>query len=176
MYIIIGNMSTFFYMSSIGITEGLLESLLLGSQIEMPVLPDSPSYGMLLELMDFAEKSAKSTCMRSRPNKVLKYLVDILFPSCSVTRADKLEKRVRALMLPLDSLSEDERKDYLRKRWKPQPTGMILMLHIIRSVFYGLLILCILLFYQSLKSLEYTCMSKSGDFNFWSAVLYAKSL
>ena len=128
MYIIIGNMSTFFYMSSIGITEGLLKSLLLGSQIEMPVLPDSPSYGMLLELMDFAEKSAKSTCMRSRPNKVLKYLVDILFPSCSVTRADKLEKRVRALMLPLDSLSEDERKDYLQKRWKPQPTGMILTL------------------------------------------------
>lgn len=117
------------------LTQDFLESVLPADRdhdpkLQMPQLPDAPSYSMLLELLEFAENIASSVQSRSRATrartcrKVLKLLVDLLFPLCSISRADKLEKRIRSLLLPLHSLSENDKEAFLQKIWKPQPTGM----------------------------------------------------
>ena len=90
--------------------------------VPQQLLPDSPSYGVLFELLDFSRSNAK--LLKSKPNRILKCLVDTLFPLCSVSRADRLEKRIETLMQPVIKLStEEEQVEYLQQKWKPQATG-----------------------------------------------------
>ena len=81
-----------------------------------------------MELNEFAEEFASSTkhlkSGKARANTMLKYLIDKLFPLCSVSRADRLKRRIDQLLAPLSSLSDDNETNlFLRKTWKPQPTG-----------------------------------------------------
>ena len=84
------------------------------------VLPETPSYAILLELLEFSEiKSSKACCV----NKIFKHLIDVLFPACSVTRADRLMRRVKELLAPLNNIYDhSERASFLLNTWKPQPT------------------------------------------------------
>ena len=121
-------------LEEVGITEQLLfdvftndESNFESNQMmctKLPEnLPDVPTYGLLIELYDFAcEHSAD---LKLKVNHILKVLVDTLFPECSVSRADRLERRIKGLCDPLHSMSKDEQAVYLQKQWMLQPTGVL---------------------------------------------------
>ena len=85
-------------------------------------LPEAPSYGILMELLEFAE--SKGSSKACHVNKIFKQLIDTLFPGCSVSRADRLMRRIRKLLNPIDSMSDSERASFIMKTWKPQPTTM----------------------------------------------------
>ena len=98
------------------IVEGSCDS------VPRELLPDSPSYGVLFELLYFSRSNAK--LLKFKPNKILKCLVDTLFPLCSVSRGDRLERRIETLFQPLFKLStQEEQVEYLQRKWKPQATG-----------------------------------------------------
>ena len=63
-------------------------------------LPEAPSYGILMELLEFAE--SKGSSKACHVNKIFKQLIDTLFPGCSVSRADRLMRRIRKLLNPID--------------------------------------------------------------------------
>ena len=71
-----------------GITEDLLLKIVTTSEAEHPQswANITPTYGILVELYFFANDVASG--LHQRPNRILKSLVDALFPQCSVSRAD----------------------------------------------------------------------------------------
>jgi hypothetical protein len=75
-------------------------------------------------MLKFSEEHGKTS---RKTNQIMKKLIDTLFPSCSVTRANRLVNRIRTLLLPLTtgSISDNEQeKVFLCKQWKPQATGI----------------------------------------------------
>ena len=83
-------------------------------------LPEIPTYAILLELLEFSKSKSSKAC---HVNKIFKHFIDVLFPACSVTRADRLMRRVKELLTPLNDISDDsERALFLRNTWKPQAT------------------------------------------------------
>lgn len=115
-------------LEAVGITEHLLLGIFANDESEDVLkctenIPDVPTYGILIELYHFA--SDNSSALKLKVNRLLKVLVDTLFPLCSVTRADRLERRIKGLCLPLDSMSEEAQALYLQKQWIPQPTGVL---------------------------------------------------
>ena len=84
---------------------------------------DVSTYGILIELYHFG--CDNSSALKLKVNRLLKVLVDTLFPLCSVTRADRLERRIKGLCLPLESMSKEAQALYLQKQWIPQPTGVL---------------------------------------------------
>ena len=84
---------------------------------------DAPTYGILIGLFYFAANIASQ--VHRKPNRVLKQLVDTLFPQYTITRADRLERKIKSLCLPLDSMVElGTTREYLQTHWIPQPTGI----------------------------------------------------
>lgn len=115
---------------AIGITNDLLTDITLEqTEIQLPELPEVPSYGILLELIRFSEayRYVDGTKKISKPkaaNAILQKLINKMFPLCSVTRADRLGRTIRNLLTPLESFSNDDEKvAFLMKTWRPQPTG-----------------------------------------------------
>ena len=86
-------------------------------------IPDVPTYGILIKLYHFA--CDNTSALKLKVNCLLKVLVDTLFPLCSVTRADRLERRIKGLCLPLESMFKEAQALYLQKQWIPQPTGVL---------------------------------------------------
>ena len=137
-----------------GITEDLLLTILANSTKTSDVcyeLITRPTHGILIELYHFAslvhrlpdlfqctrvEKdrgawgrgyhfaSITASTLQQRPNRVLKLLVETLFPQCKVSRADRLERRIKCFDHQLDSIASEEQDDYLQKEWTPQATGI----------------------------------------------------
>ena len=87
----------------------------------------APTYSVLIELYLFAKSIAES--VNRRPYRVLKLLVDSLFPQCSISRADRLERLVQNLRYQLKTLKAEQVPEYLQKQWRPQATGMHLIPH-----------------------------------------------
>ena len=120
------------FLHAIGLNTDLLQSILteeIPQQVDIHVhVPEHPSYGVLLELMTFSANYAVSGSSKPKiriRNAILKTLIDKLFPVCSVSRADRLARRIKQLLLPLESFSnhDDEKVIFLNKTWRPQPTG-----------------------------------------------------
>jgi len=100
----------------VGITEHLLLGIFANDEPEDVLkctenLPDVPIYGLLIELYHFA--CDNSSVLKLKVNHLLKVLVDTLFPLCSVSWADHLERRIKGLCLPLESNSICLKKDRL---------------------------------------------------------------
>ena len=109
-----------------GITEDLLLTILANSTKASDVcykLTTGPTHGILIELYHFA--CITSSTLQRRPNRVLKLLVETLFPQCKVSRADRLERRIKCFDRQLDSIASEEQDDYLHKEWTPQATGIL---------------------------------------------------
>ena len=109
-----------------GITEHLLLTILTNSTEASDVcykLTTGPTRGILIELYHFASITAST--LQLRPNRVLKLLVETLFPQCKVSRADRLERRIKYFDHQLDSIAFEEQGDYLQKEWTPQVTGIL---------------------------------------------------
>jgi hypothetical protein len=107
-----------------GITEYLLLTILASSTKASDVcheLTTGPTRGILIELYHFASITAST--LQRRPNRVLKLLVETLFPQCKVSWADRLERRIKFFDRQLDSITLEEQNDYLQKEWIPQATG-----------------------------------------------------
>ena len=51
-------------------------------------LPEAPSYGILMKLLEFAESKGSSKACHVKI--IFKQLIDTLFPCCSVSRAHRL--------------------------------------------------------------------------------------
>ena len=81
-----------------------------------------PTRGILIELRLFA--NAMASTLQRRPNRVLKLLVETLFPQCKISRADRLERRIKHFHDQLDSLAFEDQEDHLYMEWIPQATGI----------------------------------------------------
>lgn len=115
-------------LEAVGITEHLLLGIFTNDESENVLkctgnVPDVPTYGLLIELYHFA--CDNSSVLKLKVNRLLKVLVDTLFPLCSVSRADRLERRIKGLYFPLESMSKEAQALYLQKHWMPQPTGVL---------------------------------------------------
>lgn len=111
-------------LSKCDITEDQRLNVIVGGDpIHNSCLPTDPTYGIILELYYFANEVSCS--LRRRSNRILKCLVDILFPNFSISRADRLERRVKILCAPLENMTMEELDENLRRKWIPQPTGTL---------------------------------------------------
>ena len=111
-------------LNAIGLSDAVLHEVILNDLVEDPVLcnlPDLPSHGVLMELYYFCLQF--SSVEKMKVNVILKKCVDFLFPSCVVSRADRLECRVQGFCVAFKSMSKQEQVLYLQKHWRPQPTG-----------------------------------------------------
>ena len=109
-----------------GISESTLFTILAnGSEAALVCneLKTLPTRGILIELYQFAHATAST--LQRRPNRVLKLLLETLFPQCKVSRADRLERRVKHFHNQLDSMEVEEQDDYLQTEWIPQATGKL---------------------------------------------------
>ena len=81
-------------LKEMGLSEGHLLSVIIRGEVP-DHLQDSdleaPTYGTVIELYHFANEFASS--LHRRPNRILKSLMDTLFPNFSISRADRLERR-----------------------------------------------------------------------------------
>jgi hypothetical protein len=80
-----------------------------------------PTFRTLSEILEFANKN--SSILKLRRNRILKLLLDKLFPHCTISRADRLERRILELF---DDIPKDEnlQMKYLEQQWKPQATSI----------------------------------------------------
>ena len=117
-------------LKEMGLSEGHLLSVIIRGEVP-DHLQDSdleaPTYGTVIELYHFANEFASS--LHRRPNRILKSLMDTLFPNFSISRADRLERRVKSLCTNLESMTKEELDEYLDRRWIPQPTGTFCCIH-----------------------------------------------
>ena len=83
-----------------GITEDLLLANSTKASNVCYELTTGPTHGILIELYHFASITAST--LQQRPNRVLKLLVETLFPQCKVSWADRLERRIKYFDCQLD--------------------------------------------------------------------------
>ena len=126
-------------LKEIGLSEDHLLSVLIRGEVPDQYRlqhsdPEAPTYGTVIELYHFANEFASS--LHRRPNRILKSLVDTLFPNFSISRADRLERRVKRLCTNLASMTKEELDEYLDRRWIPQPTGRFCCMHNILFTVY----------------------------------------
>ena len=113
-------------LDEIGLTDDVLREVVVNDSLpvnysDSSSLPDLPSHGILIELYYFCQRF--SALSKSKVNFILKKCIDVLFPSCVVSRADRLERRIRGLCLSVESMSKQDLVLFLQKHWRPQPTG-----------------------------------------------------
>jgi len=109
------------YATKSGLTQDLLLLILdkpaISSQYE---LETHPTYGILIELLEFATNLA-STIHRLSTSVILKIWIDTLYPACAITRPDRLERAIRRIALPVErKRGQDNLKTYLDRIWKPK--------------------------------------------------------
>ena len=116
-------------LKEIGLSEDHLLSVLIRGEVPDQYRlqhsdPEAPTYGTVIELYHFANEFASS--LHRRPNRILKSLVDTLFPNFSISRADRLERRVKRLCTNLASMTKEELDEYLdRVGFLSQQVGFV---------------------------------------------------
>ena len=115
-------------LEAIGITEYLLLGISANDESKDVLkctenVLDVPTYGLLIEFYHFA--CDNSSMLKLKCNRLLKVFVGTLFPLCTVSWADRLERRIKSLCLPLESMSKEAQALHLQKHWMPQPTGVL---------------------------------------------------
>ena len=117
------------FLKAAGISESTLFTILANSsEAASAVCKETlPTRGILIELFHFAHDTA--TTLKRRPNRILKLLVEMLFPQCKVSRADRLERKIKHFYSQLDSVACEDWNDFLQKEWIPQATGKSTGLH-----------------------------------------------
>ena len=114
-------------LKSLGITEDMLLSITMSGHIAADhvdcSLPDieAPSYGALMELYYFTQGIHK--LLNRNQNRLLKLLVDNLFPAISISRSDRQERKLKGMCDSYCSMPAEEQVLHLQKCWRPQPTG-----------------------------------------------------
>ena len=108
-------------LKALGKTENHLLSIVGNNFTEKVPDVEAPTYGVLIELYHISQSIASE--IKRRPNRLLKLFVDTLFPASTVTRADRLERKIRGLCTSYSSLPPKQKVLFLQKQWKPQPTG-----------------------------------------------------
>lgn len=110
-------------LDSVGLTEDMLLSILLNNSVVGLNVPDieAPTYGVLMELYQYT--SDVSDKLERKQNRLLKLLVDTLFPMCSIGRADRLERKIASFCSLYQQMPIEERVLFLQTQWRPQPTG-----------------------------------------------------
>ena len=79
-----------------------------------------PTYGILIELLEFATNFG-STIHGLSTSAILKIWIDTLYPACAITRPDRLECSIRRIALPIERKREQENlHGYLDRKWKPK--------------------------------------------------------
>ena len=116
------NISPWSYIFAAGISESMLLDIAGEKPVDLPNLPDFPSYGILVEMLNFAVTVSSSTHFST--SQLLIVWVHTLFPKCSVSRPWRLESAIRRIALPVErksmtSKGESER-EYLGRIWKPR--------------------------------------------------------
>lgn len=115
-------------LEDIGLSDDVVRRIVLNNVVDDSVLinlPDQPSHGILIELYYSCLRFSSS--LKLKMNVILKKCVDTLFPSCVVSRADRLERRLRGFCVTLSKQSKEEQAKFLKKNWRPQPTGIATM-------------------------------------------------
>ena len=100
------NMSTEFsywgYATKAGLTQDLLLVILHKPAANFHYeLGTFPTYGILIELLEFATNLG-STIHGLSTNRILKFWIDTLYPACAITRPDRLECAIRRIALPIE--------------------------------------------------------------------------
>lgn len=116
------NFSKWGFLVKLGVSEDqLLNALVRGDPINNCLLNNEhPTYGVLFELYYFANDNTDR--LHRRPNRILKCLMDMLYP---VSRADRFERRVKILCSHLQNMTMEEVQEFLQNTWIPRPTGTI---------------------------------------------------
>lgn len=104
-----------------GLTQDLLLAILhkpaANSHYELGTFP---TYGILIELLEFATNLG-STIHGLSTSRILKIWIDTLYPACAITRPDRLERAIRRIALPIERKREqDNLHGYLDRKWKPK--------------------------------------------------------
>ena len=89
-------------LDEIGLTDDVLREVVVNDSLpvnysDSSSLPDLPSHGILIELYYFCQRF--SALSKSKVNFILKKCIDVLFPLCVVSQADRLERRIQDLCL-----------------------------------------------------------------------------
>ena len=105
---------------------GLTQDLLLAILHKLPAgnshyeLETFPTYGILIELLEFATNLG-STIHGLSTSAILKIWIDTLYPAWAITRPDRLERSIRRIALPIERKREQENlHGYLDRKWKPK--------------------------------------------------------
>ncbi len=106
-------------LDSVGLTEDMLLSILLNNSVVGLNVPDieAPTYGVLMELYQYT--SDVSDKLERKQNRLLKLLVDTLFPMCSIGRADRGKLHHFVVYI-----NRCQRVLFLQTQWRPQPTPL----------------------------------------------------
>ena len=109
------------YATKAGLTQDLLLAILhkpaANSHYELGTFP---TYGILIELLEFATNLG-STIHGLSTSRILKIWIDTLYPACAITRPDRLERAIRRIALPIERKREqDNLHGYLDRKWKPK--------------------------------------------------------
>ena len=110
-----------------GITPDLLLNLLqvqeTTGQSTHPKLEPHPTFGILIELLEYAVE-LESLYRGISTKSVLKIWIDHLYPACSLSRADRLERTIRNIAQPVQRIrsSSTNNSEYLNRKWKPKTT------------------------------------------------------
>ena len=106
------------YATKCGLTQDLLLAILHkpagNSHYELETFP---TYGILIELLEFATNLG-STIHGLSTSAILKIWIDTLYPACAITRPDRLERSIRRIALPIERKREqDNLHGYLDRKW-----------------------------------------------------------
>ena len=109
-----------------GLTPELLINILQSSPdtTTPPSIPLEPysTFGILIELLEFSVE-LESIFLGFSTNSVLKIWIHHLYPACSMSRADRLERAIRKIALPVQCIrSSNTNSVYLNRIWKPKTT------------------------------------------------------
>ena len=104
----------------------ILDILLDNSPVDFGIIQSLQTYpttGILLDLLEHAVHH--STISGPSTGKILKKWVDVLYPACHTSRWDRLEGRVRSLVLPVHrkDTTGTELDEYFNRLWKPRNTS-----------------------------------------------------
>ena len=110
-----------------GITPDLLLNLLqvqetTGLSTHSKLEPH-PTFGILIELLEYAVE-LESLYRGISTKSVQKIWIDHLYPACSLSRADHLERNIRNIAQPVQCIrsSSTNNSQYLNRKWKPKTT------------------------------------------------------
>ena len=110
-----------------GITPDLLLNLLQVQETTglstHPKLEPHPTFGILIELLEYAVELESLYRGISTKSVLKKIWIDHLYPACSLSRADRLERTIRNIAQPVQRIrsSSTNNSECLNRKWNLKP-------------------------------------------------------